>query len=117
MTTPSSEPGLTLLGKLTVAAVLAACAYGAWYYFRGAPSLGRLTGTNTATSTASPATASPSGAVQIGIAYGTEKQRWLESAVEQFAQTSQGRGIKVNLIPMGSIEAAQALERGDERIH
>ena len=39
------------------------------------------------------------------MAYGTEKQRWLQSAVEQFAQSREGRGIRVELIPMGSIES------------
>jgi ABC-type Fe3+ transport system substrate-binding protein len=112
---PNEQPGLTLLGKLTVAVVLAACAYGAWYYFRVAvPASGTISSTSSA-STATPA--DPGGGVQLGIAYGTEKNRWLQAAVEQFAQTPQGRGIHINLIPMGSIEAAQAIVRGDERIH
>jgi hypothetical protein len=105
---------LTLLGKLVVAAVLAASGYGAWYYFRGTPA------SPGATVTPPPRSAAAGGSgpdIRIGIAYGTEKQRWLQSAVEQFAQSPQGRGIRIELIPMGSIEAAQALGRGDERIH
>ena len=108
------EAGLTLLGKIAVVAILAGCAFGAWYFFaKGSP------GGASAPSGAVPADASARGDydVQIGIAYGTEKQRWLQSAVEQFAQTPAGRRVRINLIPMGSIEAAQAIVRGDERIH
>jgi Ca-activated chloride channel family protein len=64
---------------------------------------------------AQPIEASPS--VEIGIAYGTEKRSWLEWAVREFAATSEGRGIRVNLIPMGSVESAHAILDGDERIH
>jgi hypothetical protein len=56
-------------------------------------------------------------AVEIGVAYGTEKQRWLESAVRQFASTPEGKLIKVNLIPKGSIEATQAILSGDKSIN
>ena len=58
----------------------------------------------------------PDMAIEIGIAYGTEKKRWLEWAAEQFANTSEGKDIKINLIPMGSLEGAQALLAGDQRI-
>jgi ABC-type glycerol-3-phosphate transport system substrate-binding protein len=99
------QPGLTLLGKVVVAAIVVGSAYGAWYYF------GRSTSPSGTGAAGSPT------AVTIGVAYGTEKQRWLQSAAEQFAATRQGRGVRVELIPMGSLEAAQALLRGDERIH
>ena len=55
--------------------------------------------------------------VEIGIAYGTEKQRWLEWAVAEFAKTSEGKHINVNLIPMGSLEGAHAILGGDKRIN
>lgn len=65
------------------------------------------------------APSAPSGAdsprVEVGIAYGTEKKRWLEAAVREFEQTPQAAGIRVNLIPMGSLEGAQAILRGDEQ--
>lgn len=71
-----------------------------------------------AQSPASPAGApapSPAAApLTLGIAYGTEKKRWLESAAGQFARTPQGQGIKIELIPMGSLEGAQAILRGDD---
>ncbi len=37
-------------------------------------------------------------------------------AAERFAQDPSGRGIAIDLMPMGSLEGAQALIRGDERI-
>ena len=55
--------------------------------------------------------------VEIGIAYGTEKRHWLEWAVKEFAQSPEGRGIRVNLIPFGSMEAAHAILGGDEKIN
>ncbi len=51
-------------------------------------------------------------AVEIHIAYGTEKQKWLEEATAEFAKTPAGRRIKVNLHGMGSVEGAQAVLDG-----
>jgi hypothetical protein len=107
------QPGLTLLGKLFVVAIVLASGYGAWYYFRGSAPF-------TPTSrTAADGTLPPPdvlGGTTIGLAYGTEKQRWFEWAVEEFAKTREGRSIRVNLIPMGSLEGAQAVLNGDQRI-
>jgi Ca-activated chloride channel family protein len=55
--------------------------------------------------------------IEIGIAYGTEKRKWLEWAVERFATTDEGWHVRVNLIPMGSLESAHAILDGDKRIH
>jgi ABC-type Fe3+ transport system substrate-binding protein len=118
------SPGLTVLGKLVVALFVAACLWGAWLFLR--PQLGRLL-----TSSSGPAPAaspSPGGggllsrfgdapSAEIGIAYGTEKKRWLEWAAAEFAKTTDGERIRVNLIPMGSLEGAQAVLAGDQRIH
>jgi serine/threonine protein kinase len=52
--------------------------------------------------------------VEINIAYGTEKQSWLEPATEAFQKTAAGRGIKVNLIGMGSVEGAHAVLAGPQ---
>jgi len=106
-----TKPGLTVLGKLVVALVVLGCGYGAWLYFRGDQ---RPPGPGGAADAGAPARA---GETVIGIAYGTEKQRWLEWAVDQFAQSRDGKGFRVELIPLGSIEAAQALVRGDTRIN
>jgi serine/threonine protein kinase len=51
-------------------------------------------------------------AVEIHIAYGTEKQKWLEEANEEFQKTPEGRRIIVKLHGMGSVEAAQAVLAG-----
>lgn len=55
--------------------------------------------------------------IELGIAYGTEKEEWLVWAVEEFAKTKAGENIKINLIPMGSIEGARAILNRDNRIH
>jgi len=55
--------------------------------------------------------------VEIGIAYGSEKERWFTWAVEEFAKTRPGAKVKVNLKKMGSIKGAQAVLREDQTIH
>lgn len=55
--------------------------------------------------------------VEIGVAYGTEKRKWLEWAVDEFAKTEAGKKVKVTLISMGSIEGAKAVLNQDKRIH
>ena len=113
----TDQPKLTWLGKLAIAAVVAGCLYAAYVYFFSsgnwnpfAPA--RAAGTETA------AGRTPSGgATRIGVAYGTEKKQWLEGAAREFAQSAEGRGITVDLIPMGSLEGAQAVLAGDQRIH
>lgn len=59
----------------------------------------------------------PKEPVEIGIAYGTEKKKWLQWAVEEFAKTPQAENIKINLIPMGSVEGAEAVLKQDKRIN
>ena len=54
--------------------------------------------------------------VEIHIAYGTEKQKWLEPATAEFAKTPAGSGIKVHLHGMGSLEGAQAVLNGPSPI-
>jgi len=69
---------------------------------------------------AAAATASAAAAavpVELGVAYGTEKRRWLEGAVDKFAATPEGRHIKIRLLPMGSLEAAHAILDGNQKIH
>jgi len=50
--------------------------------------------------------------IEINIAYGTEKQQWLEEATAEFRKTDEGRGITVKLHPMGSMEGARAVLGG-----
>jgi serine/threonine-protein kinase len=56
-----------------------------------------------------PSTAQP---VEINIAYGTEKKKWLEAVLASFQKTPAGRRIKVNLHGLGSVEGAQAVLDG-----
>ena len=108
-------PKLTALGKIFIVLFVVLCAGGAYYFF-----------TNNSSNTKSKNPGSSGGMldvitgageqVEVGIAYGTEKQRWLEWAVQEFAKTRDGKRIKVNLIPMGSLEGAHALLNGDQRI-
>jgi hypothetical protein len=106
----SDGPKLTPIGRVFVFLFIAACIAGAYYMFVGKKSL-------QATRDAATSLLGGGPPVEIGIAYGTEKQRWLEWAVTEFAKTSDGKHIKVNLIPMGSLEGAHALLSGDQRIN
>jgi hypothetical protein len=114
---PGSKDGpkLTSLGKMVVFLFILGCGYGAYRLFQKDP----IAPQNDPVKVGDPATTNdPSGpVVEIGIAYGTEKQRWLQWAAQQFAGAPEGAGIKVNLIPMGSLEGAQAVLAGDKRIH
>jgi ABC-type glycerol-3-phosphate transport system substrate-binding protein len=113
----SDGPKLTGLGKIFIALFVAGCIYGAYYLFIQKPKLGPG---NKGSSTGSDSvfdSFSGGSPVEIGIAYGTEKERWLKWAVDEFAKTKDGKRIKVNLIPMGSLEGAHALLNGDQRIH
>jgi len=113
---PDDGPRLTILGKLFVFLFIAGCAWGAWVLFAQKPAPGA--GSATSPNAAPPAVAAKGGpAVQIGIAYGTEKQRWLQWAVGEFSGTPAGQRIKVNLIPKGSLEGAQAILAGDQTIN
>lgn len=108
-------PKLTGLGKFFIFVFIVVCVAGAYYFF-----------TNKTPWSSPGKSGNPSGGmfdglgggdqVEIGIAYGTEKQRWLEWAVQEFAKTRDGKHIKVNLIPKGSLEGAHALLNGDQRI-
>jgi serine/threonine-protein kinase len=63
-------------------------------------------------------TVEPSGTgnVEINVAYGTEKQQWLEAATAEFEKTSAGRRISIKLHGMGSMEGARAVLFGPEPI-
>jgi len=110
-------PKLTGLGKLFIVFFVVLCGLGAFYFFEQ-----RLPWEPASKSKASPGggildSLSSSGPqTEVGIAYGTEKQRWLEWAVQEFAKTRDGKRIKINLVPMGSLEGAHALLNGDQRL-
>ena len=108
----TSGPKLTAAGKIFVLLFVAACLYGAYLLFLRRPV---DTGRTQNPGASSRETSSDQSPVEIGIAYGTEKERWLQRAVEDFAKADPG--IKINLIPLGSLEGAQAVLGDDARIH
>jgi hypothetical protein len=107
-------PKLTALGKLFILIFIVACVFGAYYFFTGTTPWGSHG--KSPSSSGILDSLSSGDQVEVGIAYGTEKQRWLEWAVQEFAKTRDGKRIKINLIPMGSLEGAHALLNGDKRI-
>jgi hypothetical protein len=111
---PSDGPRLTIIGKLFVFLFFAACIAGAAFWFLRKPP---TTTGGTADPSPVPGGSSSTPAaekVPLGVAYGTEKRAWFTWAVEQFAASAAGKGIAVDLFPMGSVEGAQAVLRGDE---
>jgi serine/threonine-protein kinase len=50
--------------------------------------------------------------ITINIAYGTEKQKWLEDALEAYRKTPTSWGVRINLKGMGSVEGANAVLDG-----
>jgi hypothetical protein len=118
----SDGPKITWLGRAVILAFILACLGTAGYLFYARFAGGGRNKESLPASTPSSAGASSSSLtsfpqVEIGIAYGTEKKRWLENAIEQFAQTNDGAHIKINLIPKGSLEGAQAILAGDRTIN
>src|SRR5271165_903561 len=108
-------PKLTALGKLFILLFIGVCVAGAYYFFSNKTPWGPSAKSGTPAGGILDSLGSGD-QVELGIAYGTEKQRWLEWAVQEFAKTRDGKKIKVNLIPMGSLEGAHALLNGDQRI-
>ena len=110
----SDGPTIKPAGFAVILLFIAACLGGAWWLFaRQTP-----TGTAATTDPSSPAAvAKPGFTVTIGFAYGSEKRKWIEWAAEAFARTPEGAGITIDLKPMGSYEAGQAIVRGDTSIH
>jgi ABC-type Fe3+ transport system substrate-binding protein len=116
----AESPKLTFAGKLFVLLFVAACLYGAWALFVRKPIERAAPGDPKAEKDDAGGFLGRGGdgpAVEIGIAYGTEKERWLKWAAEEFAKTDEGKRIRIDLIPMGSLEGAQAVLAGDKRIH
>jgi ABC-type Fe3+ transport system substrate-binding protein len=109
-------PRLTALGKIFILLFVILCGAGAYYFFnKDRLTAGKPKGESTGGGVFDTLTGSGE-AVEFGVAYGTEKQRWLEWAVQEFAKTRDGKRVKINLIPMGSLEGAHALLGGDQRI-
>jgi hypothetical protein len=116
---PNDGPRLTIVGKLFVFLFFAACIAGAAYWFlrtpRTVPNSSPQPDGGNAAMPSSPNLAPSAEPVTIGVAYGTEKRAWFSWAVEQFAATGPGQSVNVELIPLGSVEGAQAILRGDDK--
>lgn len=114
-----AEDKMPFVGKLVILVIIVGCLAGG-YFFLAKPSESSESTPNTN----DPKTANPGNSnqwkgnnIEIGIAYGTEKKTWFEWAAQEFAKTPDGEKIKINLIPNGSQEGAQALVAGDKKIH
>ncbi|KAF0249009.1 MAG: hypothetical protein FD167_1588, partial [bacterium] len=112
-----AEDKMPFIGKLIILIVIVGCLAGGYYFLAGKSSNSSSTPNDTPNSTSTSSNQWKGNAVEIGIAYGTEKKTWLEWAVQEFAKTPDGEKIKINLIPSGSQEGAQALVAGDKKIH
>ncbi len=118
-----SDNKMTCIGGAFVFLLILGSLAGAGYMFFGDqlfPSNDRQNnrqGNNSSTSSSSSGHRYRGDAVEIGIAYGTEKKRWLKWAAEEFEKTADGKKIKVDLIPRGSREGAQEVLDGNEKIH
>jgi ABC-type Fe3+ transport system substrate-binding protein len=110
-------PKFTALGKVVIVMFILACFGGAYYMLGHRFSFTNPLAKNGPGGSAGSPSLFGGTSAEIGIAYGTEKRRWLEWAVDEFGKTSSGKNIKVNLIPMGSIEGAHALLSGDQRLN
>ncbi len=106
----------TALGKVFVVVIIAALAAGGYMLSRRG---GGQTGAadSPAGGKGQPGTPAAAEAVEINFAFGTEKQRWVEWAVTEFAKDPAGAGITVKLVPTGSLEGARAAATGEKRIH
>ena len=117
MSPPQKSNGLTCLGQIVVLLFAAGCLFGAYFLFmRGGWDGPATPGPGSGGATAAPH-AAPAGKTAIGIAYGTEKRRWLQEALNRWEQTPHAETIHVELIPMGSVEGGKAIVDGDRRIN
>jgi len=107
--------GLAAFGLLAL--IAAGVGRGLWSGRAGVPPAGSGNEAAAPAVTDRPSAASPfQDSVEINIAYGTEKLQWLEAATAAFEKAPAGRGIKVNLHGMGSVEGARAVLDGPKPI-
>ena len=110
----SDGPTIKPAGVFVILLFIGLCLYGAWWQFARKP--GVASGDAPAAGAAATGTAKPTAGVTLGVAFGSEKKKWFEWAADAFARTPEGAGIAVDLKPMGSFEAGQAIVRGDTGI-
>jgi Ca-activated chloride channel family protein len=106
----------SLVARIIIVLAIVGCLYAGYYFLyrdkAGAGDQDRQPSGSSSTTSGG----SKGSAVELGVAYGTEKKSWLEWAVQQFGSAAEGRNIRINLIPKGSLEGAQALVSGDKTI-
>lgn len=107
------QPSLTPLGKAVVFLFILACLGGGVYMLMGDKNTAQTKQGGSYSSSADPSQPP----VTIGIAYGTEKKRWLKWALEEFQKNPAHSHIKINLMGYGSIEGADAIIKGDKSIN
>jgi hypothetical protein len=107
----------SLFPRIIIVLAIVGCLYAAYYYLYRNKAGGGAPDSAPSGGGSSGSGAARGPAVEFGIAYGTEKKTWLEWAVQQFQTAPEGRNIKINLIPKGSLEGAQALVAGDKNIN
>lgn len=63
------------------------------------------------------ATAPSSAPVELRIATGKEKQKWLELFARKFSETPEGAGIQIQIIPVGTLDAFRSMIDGGGKVH
>ncbi|HET6898844.1 MAG TPA: substrate-binding domain-containing protein, partial [Vicinamibacteria bacterium] len=104
------QTGLTKAGRLLMfVSGLVLLGYGLHHYGvlkRGAPAA------TPATAGASAAPTRTGATVKLTVLYGSEKEKWLKAAVDEYAQKKPE--VEVALKPMGTIDAVRAIADGRE---
>ena len=65
-------------------------------------------------SATSPGAAAP---IELRIATGKEKQKWLELYAKKFAGTTEGSGIQIEIVPVGTMDAFRSMIDGESKVH
>ncbi len=107
------------LGIMAASLFGLACFAVGWSLWTGKPAAPDRAAGNVLTSVDIPRAAAPkplavseSEMVEVNIAFGTEKQRWLDAATAEFEKTPAGKRIAIKLHGMGSVEGARAVLEG-----
>ncbi len=102
-----SPAQLTPLGKLFVLVLIGALAGGGFMLSRKAPDQ----------SAAASSHAIPKEQVEINFAFGTEKQKWIEWAIAEFAKEPGGKMVTVKSQAIGSLEGARQSINEAKKMH
>jgi serine/threonine protein kinase len=112
-----ARSGRRLAAVLAVVAFLGIAAMVGWGASRLRPDpADRTSDSSTRAPAPAPAPAALPAPVEINVAYGTEKEKWLKEALATFQRTAEGQRSKINLIGMGSMEGAHAVLDGPGQV-